>query len=184
MHDHTKYPSQIDLKIAAKKDGTLLGAEMELVADIGAHIIQAYSFLGVCVGWLVSLYHLPNVRYHGTAVYTNKSPSCAMQGFGNPQVTFAVESLMDELAHKLDMDPIELRLKNYVGLGDTFWGQGPLVRSVVRSDGVPQLLEDGAEKFGWYGPPPSTTGPLPPRARDGARLSHLQRGRAAARRRD
>ena len=143
MHDHTNYPSQIELKIAARKDGTLLGAEMDLVADIGAHIIQGYSFLGVCVGWMVSLYRLPNVRYHGRAVYTNKSPSCAMQGFGNPQVTFAVESLMDELAEKLDMDPIELRLKNYVGLGDTFWGQGPLVRSVVQSDGVPQLLQGG-----------------------------------------
>ena len=59
MHDHTKYPSQIALKIAARKDGTLLGAEMNLVADIGAHIIQAYSFLGVCVGWMVSLYRFP-----------------------------------------------------------------------------------------------------------------------------
>jgi xanthine dehydrogenase molybdenum-binding subunit len=158
MHDHTKYPSQIDLKIAARKDGTLLGAEMNLVVDIGAHIVQAYSYLGVCIGWAVSLYHLPNVRYHGTAVYTNKSPSCAMQGFGNPQVTFAVESLMDELAKKLAMDPIALRLKNYVGKGDTFWGQGPLVRSVVQSDGVPQLLRDGAEKFGWSEPQPKTTG--------------------------
>ncbi len=158
MHDHTKYPSQIKLRIAAKKDGTLLGAQMELVADIGAHIVQAYSFLGVCVGWMVSLYHIPAVRYHGTAVYTNKSPSCAMQGFGNPQVTFAVESLMDELAKKLNLDPIDLRLKNYVGMGDTFWGQGPLVRSVVQSDGVPQLLKEGAEKIGWYDPPPHTTG--------------------------
>ena len=158
MHDHTKYPTQIELKIAAKKDGTLLGAQMELVADIGAHIIQAYSFLGVCVGWVVSLYHFPAVRYHGTAVYTNKSPSCAMQGFGNPQVTFAVESLMDELAKKLDLDPIDLRLKNYVGMGDTFWGQGPLVRSVVQSDGVPQLLKKGAETIGWHDPPSRTTG--------------------------
>jgi xanthine dehydrogenase molybdenum-binding subunit len=158
MHDHTNYPAQIELKIAARKDGALLGAEMNLVADIGAHIIQAYSFLGVCVGWMVSLYRLPNVRYHGKAVYTNKSPSCAMQGFGNPQVTFAVESLMDELARKLSMDPIALRLKNYVGKGDTFWGQGPLVRSVVQSDGVPQLLKDGAEKFGWYQPSPPSTG--------------------------
>jgi xanthine dehydrogenase molybdenum-binding subunit len=47
-----------------------------------------------------------------------------MQGFGNPQITFAVESLMDELAEKLSMDPLELRLKNYVGLGESFWGQG------------------------------------------------------------
>jgi len=149
VHNHTRYASHISLKMAAKKDGTLTGAEMELVADIGAHNIQAYSFLGVSVGWLVSLYKLPNVRYQGTAVYTNKAPSCAMQGFGNPQVTFATESLIDELAEKLGMDPLEFRLQNYVGLGDTFWGQGPLVRSIVRSDGVPELLRQGAEVIGW-----------------------------------
>ena len=71
---------------APKKDGTLTGVEMELIADIGAHIIQGYSFLGVSIGWLVSLYRFPNVRYKGGCVYTNKAPGCAMQGFGNPQV--------------------------------------------------------------------------------------------------
>jgi xanthine dehydrogenase molybdenum-binding subunit len=149
VHDHSRYGTQIYLRLAAGQDGTLTGAEMKLIADIGAHNIQAYSFLGVCIGWLVSLYRLPNVRYHGAAVYTNKAISCAMQGFGNPQVTFAAESLMDELAVKLGIDPIELRLNNYVGLGDTFWGQGPLVRSIVQSDGVPQLLREGATKIGW-----------------------------------
>ena len=149
VHDHTRYGSHIHLQLAAKQDGTLLGAKMELVGDIGSHNIQAYSFLGVSIGWLVSLYKLPNVRYQGTAVYTNKAISCAMQGFGNPQVTFAVEALMEELAEKLDLDPLELRLQNYVGLGDTFWGQGPLVRSIVQSDGVPALLKEGAEIIGW-----------------------------------
>jgi xanthine dehydrogenase molybdenum-binding subunit len=148
-HDHTRYGCTIDLKLAAKRDGTLLGADMRLVGDIGAHNIQAYSYLGVSIGWLVSLYKIPNVRYRGTAVYTNKALSCAMQGFGNPQVTFAAESLIDELAAKLGIDPIELRLKNYVGLGDTFWGQGPQVKSVVLSDGVPELLKKGAELIQW-----------------------------------
>jgi len=152
-HDHTRYAPVIDLRLAANKDGTLTGAEMELVVDIGAHNIQAYSFLGVSIGWLVSLYRLPNLRYKGTAVYTNKAISCAMQGFGNPQITFAAESLIDELAQKLGMDPLELRLKNYVGLGDTFWGQGPLVRSIVQSDGVPELLQHGAEAIGWSARP-------------------------------
>ncbi len=149
MHDHTKYPAIIRLKIAARRDGTLLGADQEVITDIGAHIIQGYSFLGVTAGWLASLYKFGAVRHHGVAVYTNKAPSCAMQGFGNPQVTFAVESLMDELAEKLGMDPLELRLKNYVGLGEPFWGQGPLVRSLVQSDGVVQLLRHGAEQIGW-----------------------------------
>ena len=149
VHDHTRYGATIDLKLAAKADGTLTGADMSVVADIGAHNIQAYSFLGVSVGWLVSLYKIPNVRYRGTAVYTNKALSCAMQGFGNPQVTFATEQLIDRLAEELDMDPIELRMKNYVGLGDTFWGQGPLVKSIVHSDGVPELMRKGARLIGW-----------------------------------
>ncbi len=149
VHDHSRYASHIKLELAAKKDGTLTGAKMELVADIGCHNIQAYSYLGVSVGWLVSLYKLPAIRYKGTAVYTNKAISCAMQGFGNPQVTFAVEALIEELAEKLDIDSLDLRLKNYVGLGDSFWGQGPLVRSIVQSDGVPELLKQGAEVIGW-----------------------------------
>jgi xanthine dehydrogenase molybdenum-binding subunit len=149
MHDHTKYPAIIRLKIAASRDGTLLGADQEVITDIGAHIVQGYSFLGVTAGWLASLYRFAAVRHRGVAVYTNKAPSCAMQGFGNPQVTFAVESLMDDLAEKLDMDPLELRTKNYVGLGESFWGQGPLVRSLVQSDGVRQLLREGAQKIGW-----------------------------------
>jgi len=148
-HDHTRYGCTIDLKLAARSDGTLTGADMRLVADIGAHNIQAYSYLGVSVGWLVSLYRIPNVRYRGTAVYTNKAPSCAMQGFGNPQVTFATEQLIDELAEKLGIDPVELRMKNYVGLGDTFWGQGPLVKSIVQSDGVPELMKRGADLIRW-----------------------------------
>jgi len=148
-HDHTRYGTRIDLKLAARDDGTILGAKMDLIADTGAHNIQPYSFLGVCVGWLVSLYNIPAVRYRGTAVYTNKTPSCAMRGFGSPQVTFAVESLIEDLAHELEMDPVELRLKTYVGMGDTFWGQGPLVRSIVRSDGVPELLERGKRAIGW-----------------------------------
>ncbi|NPV77266.1 MAG: molybdopterin-dependent oxidoreductase [Anaerolineae bacterium] len=155
MNDHTRYPLHVHLQLAAKKDGTLLGAKEDVIADIGAHILQGYSYLGVCLGWLVSLYRLPNVKYKGIAVYTNKPPSCAMQGYGNPQVTFAAESLMEELAEKLGMDPMELKLKNYVGLGDTFWGQGPMVRSIVRSDGVPELLRKGAEEIGWYNRPKS-----------------------------
>lgn len=149
MHDHGRFGTEAKIKIGAKKDGSLTGVEMEMLADCGAHIIQGYSFLGVSIGWMVSLYNFPNVRYHGKCVYTNKAPGCAMQGYGNPQATFAAESLMDELAEKLHMDPLQLRLKNYVGLGQTFWGQGPMVRSIIWSDGVPELLGTGQEMIGW-----------------------------------
>jgi len=149
MYDHVRYQTRIRLKLGLRRDGALVSGHMRALADIGAHNTQAFPLLGVLAGWWASLYKLPAMKFEGTAVYTNKTPSCAMQGFGNPQATFATESLMDELAHELGMDPIDFKLKNYVGLGGTFWGQGPTVQSIVRSDGVPQLLRVGAERIGW-----------------------------------
>ncbi len=149
MYDHCKYPSLIRLKLGARKNGSLTAGHMNVIVDIGAHNTQAYPLLGCMAGWWVSLYRLPNLKFEGKAVYTNKVPACAMQGFGNPQVTFAVESLMDILSEKLGMDSIELRLKNYVGLGQTFWGQGPTVRSTIRSCGVEEMLRKGAELISW-----------------------------------
>jgi xanthine dehydrogenase molybdenum-binding subunit len=72
-----------------------------------------------------------------------------MQGFGAPQVHFAVECLMDEIASEMGFDPIEFKLRQYVGLGGTFWGQGPASKCIIRSDGVPELLHTGAELIGW-----------------------------------
>lgn len=148
-HSHARYPGTIRLKMGFKRDGTLTAGHMKTMVDIGAHNTQAYPYLGVLAGFWVSLYKHPHLKYEGTAVYTNQVPVCAMRGFGAPQSHFAVEAMMDTIAEKLGMDPIELRLKNYVGLGETFWGQGPTVRSVVKSDGVPELLARGAELINW-----------------------------------
>ncbi len=149
MYDHAKYPSIIRLKYGVKKDGTLWAGYLKTVVDIGGHNIQAYPLLGCMAGWFVSLYRMPHMKFEGSAVYTNKAPACAMQGYGNPQVSFAVESMMDIIAEKLGIDPIDIRLKNYVGLGETFWGQGPTVRSVIRSCGVEEMLLRGKEMIGW-----------------------------------
>ncbi len=149
MYDHVRYPSEITLKLGVRKDGTLVAGDMRAEIDIGAHNIQAFPFLGGLGGFWASLYKLPNMKYVGRAIYTNKTPSCAMQGFGAPQAHFAVESLMDEIAHELGVDPIEYKLRHYVGLGGTFWGQGPASKCIIRSDGVPELLRTGAEKIGW-----------------------------------
>ncbi len=149
MYEHSSYQMVFRIKVGAKKDGSLTAAEFENIMDIGAHQIQAYPLLGTALGWFVSLYKWRNIRYKGMAIYTNKVPSCALRGYGNPQVSFAVETLMDELAELLGMDPLEFKLKNYVGKGDIFWGQGPTVRTVIKSDGVPELMRKGAELIKW-----------------------------------
>lgn len=149
MYDHCRYQTTYTLKIGARKDGTLVAGEMHATVDIGCHHIQALAFLGVLAGWWHSLYRMESMRYRGVAVYTNKAPTCAMQGYGAPQVTFGVETTMNMIAEKLDMDPLELRLQNYVGLGEIFWGQGPSIKSLIHSDGVKELLQRGSELIGW-----------------------------------
>jgi xanthine dehydrogenase molybdenum-binding subunit len=160
MYDHCKYPAIIRLKYGVKNDGTIVAGELKTVVDVGSHNIQGYPLLGCMSGWFVSLYRMPHMNFEGTAVYTNKAPACAMQGYGNPDVSFAVESTIDIMAEKLGMDPIDVRIKNYVGLGEEFWGQGPTVRSIIRSCGVEEMLEKGAPMIGWSerGRPEEKTG--------------------------
>jgi len=160
MYDHCKYPTIIKLKYGVKRDGTIVAGELKTLVDVGSHNIQAYPLLGCMSGWFVSLYRMPHMNFEGTAVYTNKAPACAMQGYGNPDVSFAVESQIDIIAETLGIDPIELRLKNYVGLGETFWGQGPTVQSIIRSCGVEEMLKKGAPMIGWSerGRPEQKTG--------------------------
>ena len=153
LHDHCSYQMIFRLKLGAKKDGTLVSGHLDAYLDIGAHQIQAYPLLGCVVGWWVSLYKLPNKSYMGKAIYTNKVPACAFRGYGNPQITWAVETLMDELADKLGIDPLDFRLKNYIGKGDLFWGQGPTVKSIIQSCGVEEILKKGAEMVDWYNRP-------------------------------
>jgi len=150
LHDHVSYQMIFNLKLGAKRDGTLTAGQLEAYLDIGGHQIQAYPLLGCVVGWWVSLYKLPHIKYVGKAVYTNKVPSCAFRGYGSPQITWAVENLMDELAEAVGWDPLDFRLKNYIGLGDVFWGQGPTVKCIVQSCGVEEILTKGAEMVDWY----------------------------------
>jgi xanthine dehydrogenase molybdenum-binding subunit len=149
MHDHSSFQMIFRIKAGVKKDGTLTAGELEMLMDIGSHQIQAYPLLGCVFGWWASFYRWRNLRYVGKAVYTNKVPSCAMRGYGNPQTSWMVETFMDEMAEALGMDPIELKMKNYIGLGEVFWGQGPTVKSVIRSCGVEEILVKGAGMIGW-----------------------------------
>jgi len=149
MRDHSSFQMNFRIKAGAKRDGTLTAGELQMLMDIGSHQIQAYALLATVFGWWASYYRWRNLRYLGRAVYTNKVPSCAMRGYGNPQTSWVVETFMDELAERLRIDPLDLKLKNYIGLGETFFGQGPTVKSIIRSCGVEEMLKKGAELIGW-----------------------------------
>jgi xanthine dehydrogenase molybdenum-binding subunit len=153
IYDHVSYQMTFKLKLGANKDGTLTAGQLEALLDIGSHQVQAYPLLGCVVGWWVSLYKLPVMSYEGKAIYTNKTPSCAFRGYGNPQITWAVETLMDELSAEVGLDPLDFRLINYIGEGDLFWGQGPTVKTIVQSCGVEEILKKGSQMVDWYNRP-------------------------------
>jgi CO/xanthine dehydrogenase Mo-binding subunit len=91
------------------------------------------------------VYEVPNCRITGMAVYTNNLPGGALNGFGNPQMGFALESQMDLLAEELDMDQVELRLKNALVPGSLTGTNQELDHSV----GIKELIEKVAEKSDW-----------------------------------
>ncbi len=108
--------AEIDITLAAAADGTLLGAEIQLKYHGGAFpgANEVYSGVGTGLGH----YRVPNASIVGWNVLSNIPTIHAYRAPGAPQINFAVESAMDELAGKLGLDPIELRLKNVVRPGD------------------------------------------------------------------
>lgn len=156
FYSHCKYPNVFKVKLGVTKDGKFTAGHVKALVDIGGHHIQALAYLGCVSGWFASLYKYKNLKFEGTAVYTNKVPACALQGYGNPDINFAIESTVDILAEKLGMDPIQFRLMNYRGIGDEFWGQGPTIRSIIKSCGVEESLVKGAEFFRWQDKKPDT----------------------------
>jgi xanthine dehydrogenase YagR molybdenum-binding subunit len=103
-------PSSIQhLKIGAKRDGTLTAIYLNVISAAGAYTVWPASVAGPAR----QLYACPNVRTEQYTVFTNTGPMSAFRGPGYAEGTFAVESLMDELAKKLGADPLDLRLKNY-----------------------------------------------------------------------
>ncbi len=145
MATETRHPMTIRMKTGATKDGILTANEVEIVSDVGAYGTHYIGVIADCLSTGVGLYKISNYRFSATAVFTNKSPGGALRGYGNPQMNFAQESQMDIIADKLEMNPLELRLKNYRGLGEI----DPVLNQEICSNGLAECLKKGAESCGW-----------------------------------
>jgi carbon-monoxide dehydrogenase large subunit len=103
------------IDLAAKRDGTLLGMKMRLVADIGAYNMLLTAIVPtMTMGMASGTYDIPAIRATLTEVFTNKTPTDAYRGAGRPESAYFVERAMDMLARELKMDPAELRRKNFI----------------------------------------------------------------------
>ena len=112
-----RHATQIRVKIGAKKDGRLVAAETELYGDTGAYASLGEKVMTRATTHSAGPYNVPHVRNDCYAMYTNNPPAGAYRGFGVVQSAFAVESMMDMLAEKLEMDPIALREMNALRVG-------------------------------------------------------------------
>ncbi len=174
---HKRHRMSVRARWAAAKDGTLLAAECDVIADAGAYVYTTNKVMGNVLLTINGAYRIPNVRTEVLAAYTNNTPGGAFRGFGAPQGNFVAESQMDKLAEALDMDPVELRLRNLVAGEEPMpWGK-PLPDD---ARGLQQCLIAAAEAVGWRrddGGPPSRSALL--RSRDAAEAGdppYLRRG--------
>ncbi|MFD8210280.1 molybdopterin-dependent oxidoreductase [Streptomyces sp. NPDC059695] len=114
----TRHPFTIGIKVGARSDGILTAIRMRVVSNTGAYGNHGPAVMFHSVGESFAVYRAPNKKVDAFSVYTNVVPAGAFRGYGLGQVTFAVESVMDELARRLGMDPLVLREKNIIGPGE------------------------------------------------------------------
>ncbi|MEU6483548.1 molybdopterin cofactor-binding domain-containing protein [Streptomyces sp. NPDC046887] len=114
----TRHPFTVTVKAGARADGTLTALRMRVVSDTGAYGNHGPGVMFHSVGESFAVYRAPHKKVDAFAVYTNSVPAGAFRGYGLGQVLFALESVMDELAHRLGLDPLVIRERNAIGPGD------------------------------------------------------------------
>lgn len=129
--------SKQTLKIGLKKDGTILALSHNSIANVGS-----YPSGGGCSWPARSMYQIPNVKTIDYSVFTNTGRARAFRAPGHVQGTFALDSIIDDAAEKIGMDPLEIRLKNYADK-DQVWGAS------YSSKMLKEAYKIGAEKIGW-----------------------------------
>jgi CO/xanthine dehydrogenase Mo-binding subunit len=140
----TRHPIAMHYKTGVSKEGKLLARKVRLVLDGGAYCSWSETTLGKACILSPGPYNIDNVHAEAFVVYTNKTMTGAMRGFGAPQVCFAYESQMDEIAEALNIDPLEIRLRNAFTEGSSS-PTGQVLHSVVVRDSLIQA----AQRFGW-----------------------------------
>ncbi|OGQ90736.1 MAG: aldehyde oxidase [Deltaproteobacteria bacterium RIFOXYA12_FULL_58_15] len=153
----TRHPSVSRVEAGFDADGKILAIDMKIRTNTGAYGSHGLTVASNCGSKVLPLYPTENVSFAADSVYTNLPVAGAYRGYGATQAMFAMESVMDEAALKLGLDPLELKIKNHIRQGGTspvfrMLGEGTEgVEQTVDSCGVAECIRIGAEKFDWAG---------------------------------
>ena len=141
----TRHAINYHFKLGLRKDGTITAMDCHAISNQGGYASHGHAVNGKGGSFIDALYMMDNFRFHATTVYTNTGVAGAMRGYGIPQVMYALESLIDDAALKVGMDPIEFRIKNKTP--DGYHNK----LSGVKQYGfkIEECLLAGKEKFNW-----------------------------------
>ena len=149
----TRHAAFLRLKTGMKRDGTFTARQADIIWDKGAYASKGLDVAYRGMLTIVGPYRIPNIDLYSRMVYTNKQYGGAYRGFGTIQVTWACESQMDIIAHKLGIDPLEIRLKNAYVDGDRY-----INGQVLTTVGLKQTLLEAGREIGWGRPKPKPDG--------------------------
>lgn len=142
-----RHSARCKLRIGAKKDGTLVAKQAEIYLNTGAYAETGPIVTRRTLTRILGPYRVPNVKVNSYCVYTNTPSAASFRSIGGPQTAWATESLMDMMAQKLGMDPVQLRLKNLVIKGEEIKPKGkPLDADLFKG------LKLVTDLLGWDGP--------------------------------
>jgi CO/xanthine dehydrogenase Mo-binding subunit len=159
---HKRHPMTIRTRWGADRDGKLTAVEATILADAGAYAYTTPKVLGNANLMVTGPYYVPAAYVDTIGVYTNNPPGGAFRGFGGPQGAFAAECQMNKLAELLQLDPVEIRLRNLLTEDTPLTTGRPLPPGVT----ITQVVERCAEEAGWrrqdgawHKPAPGAAGP-------------------------
>jgi CO/xanthine dehydrogenase Mo-binding subunit len=141
-HIH-RHPARVWMEHRAGRDGKLVCVRARILLDGGAYASSSTAVTSNAASFACGPYAVPNALVDATCVYTNNPPCGAMRGFGAVQTCFAAEAQMDKLARALELDPVELRLRNALAPGDvlptgqTIRGSLPVAEVIRRCAQIP-----------------------------------------------
>jgi carbon-monoxide dehydrogenase large subunit len=107
-----------DIEIAARRDGTMLAVRDRIWVDLGAYNVWGIVLPYNTVAHLLGPHRVPGLAVECRGVLTHKTPNAPYRGAGRPETVFAMDRIVDRLARALDLDPAELRRRNYLGAAD------------------------------------------------------------------
>ena len=139
FHD-TRQGALYHCKVGAKAGGAITALHFKSIGDIGAHADHPVFALKFAPSEIAeaALAPIPHIKMESYAVYTDRIPGCMMRGVGNSQFNFIFGRMIDALAERLEMDPIDLAIKNF----GHAWGSCP-------DQSLTAVLETGAQRIGW-----------------------------------